>query len=324
MKIKIIHPLWTHLPAVAAFVVLIIFVITAGPLPARAPVHFGFSGLPNRYGSPWESLGVTIGLSLLYICLSIFFDELWARQEKTKSFNWLSFFDDIFVGLMVGVSLGYLSFLESGEDSFNFPWIYFGIVGGSTVLLALVSELMRPYRSYISPIVAEKTQALNVEITRGLKENMPFVYWDIQNPFYVALITVLLPLIMFIAAAISWFSTLWVSILLIVVGLMMIIPAGGQRTLITRENISVRWGLLGLRVLRINVVDITRAELHQFSPLRDFGGYGIRFNREMTAYYLRGTRGVKITLKNGKKRLIGSDHPEQLLAVVQAVTDINE
>ena len=34
MRIKIIHPLWVHLPAAAALVVLIIFLITAEPLPA--------------------------------------------------------------------------------------------------------------------------------------------------------------------------------------------------------------------------------------------------------------------------------------------------
>ena len=40
----------------------------------------------------------------------------------------------------------------------------------------------------------------------------------------------------------------------------------------------------------------------------------------MTAYYLRGTRGVKLTVTGGKKYLIGSDNPEHLLTVLQVIT----
>lgn len=68
--------------------------------------------------------------------------------------------------------------------------------------------------------------------------------------------------------------------------------------------------------------DIATVEVHEFSPLKDFGGYGIRFNREMKAYYLHGTRGVKITVNGGKKYLIGSDRPEQLSTVIRAVTGL--
>jgi hypothetical protein len=68
--------------------------------------------------------------------------------------------------------------------------------------------------------------------------------------------------------------------------------------------------------------DIAAVEVHEFSPLKDFGGYGIRFNREMKAYYLRGTRDVKITVNGGKKYLIDSDRPEQLSTVIRSVTGL--
>ena len=65
--------------------------------------------------------------------------------------------------------------------------------------------------------------------------------------------------------------------------------------------------------------DITNIETHSFSPLKDFGGYGIRINREMKAYFLTGNMGVKLTLSDGKRYLIGSDHPERLAAVIKAL-----
>lgn len=320
MKVKLVHPLWTHLPSIVALIILVIFILTAGPLPTEAPVHFGFSGEPNRYGSPWEVFGITIGLSVVFILISVLIDELWAIQEKAKSFNWLSLMDDLFVPFMAGVSLGYLSFLKSGDESFTFPWVYVLPMVGGAVILAIVLDALRPYRPYEAPLITEESSELKKEIAKNLRENTSFVYWDYQNPFYVTLITVILPLVMFVVAAITWFSQIWVGVVMLLVGIMLIIPYGGQRTLVTRSQVVICWGILGIRVLRIKIGDISGVEIHEFQPLKDFGGYGIRVNREMRAYYLRGNRGVKITQSQGKTVLIGSDHPEALLAVLQGVT----
>jgi hypothetical protein len=122
-----------------------------------------------------------------------------------------------------------------------------------------------------------------------------------------------------VAGCLTLFSQLWVSIVLFIVGLPIIALYGGQRTVINRRELSVRWGLFGLRVLRLSVNNMSEAVLHEFAPLRDFGGYGIRFNREMKAYYLRGNRGVKITMSNGMKYLVGSDRPQHLADVVRTL-----
>ena len=197
-------------------------------------------------------------------------------------------------------------------------------MGGSTVVLAVILDTIRPYHPYSTPLVARSSEPLTNEVTRRLKANSPFVYWDYQNPLYVSLLTIGLPIIMIIAGAISGFSQRWVSVLLVVIGILLIIPHGGQRTLSTPQEISVRWGIFGLRILRLKIPEIVEAAMHEFSPLKDFGGYGIRFNREMKAYYLRGTRGVKITMKNKKKYLIGSDYPEQIQAVLAALIGANK
>jgi hypothetical protein len=319
MKIKLVHPLWTHFPATAVLITLLVYIITAGPLPSEAPVHFGFGGAPDRYGSPWEVFGLTIGLSVVYILVSILLDELWARQEKAKSFNWLSLFDDFFVGFITGTSFGYLSFLKSDAASFEFPWTYFLLFGGGATIAAVVLDMVRPYRPYSTESVVAESPELKEEIARRLRDQSSFVYWDYQNPLYVSLITAVLPLVMLVAAVITWFSTPWASIVLLLVGIILIIPYGGQRTMVTRHQVIIRWGILGIRVLRLETADITAVEPHEFAPLKDFGGYGIRINREMIAYYLRGNRGVKITRTQGKPVLIGSDHPEALHAVISDI-----
>ena len=320
MKIRLIHPLWTHLPALAALLLAVGYIIAAGPLPAEVPVHFDINGQPDNYGSPWLVLGITLGFSVFFILLSVFIDELWARQESRKSFNWLCFLDELTVGLMCGVNIGYLEMLDAGESVFNYPWSYILIVAGSATVLAVILEVLRPYRPAPSQVAEGDVSALEAEIGQRLKGSQPFVYWDSQNPGYVTLLTTALPLVMLASAALTWSGPQWVTWILIATGLLLFLPYGGQRVLVTREGITVRWGVFGFKVLKIRADEIDTAELHRFSPLKDFGGYGIRFNREMKAYYLRGGIGVKLALQNGKKYLIGSDTPESLLAVVKAVS----
>ena len=87
MKMKFIHPLWTHIPAILALIAGVAFTLRAMPLPDPAPLHFTWNGQPDRYGSPWMSTIMLAGISILYIILSVILDEAWARQEKRKTFN---------------------------------------------------------------------------------------------------------------------------------------------------------------------------------------------------------------------------------------------
>ncbi|MFC1953319.1 hypothetical protein ACFLVZ_03240 [Chloroflexota bacterium] len=322
MKIKITHPLWTHLPAISAFIILIVYLITAGPLPAESPVHFGLGGETDKLGSPWSVFGITIGLSVFFIILSVFFDELWARQEKAKEFNWISLLDEIIVGAMVGISIGYLITIRNSAFPFNYPWNYFLPLCGGATVLGLIVEIMRPYRPFARQLVFEKSKTMRDELTRQLADKSSFVFWDYQNPFYVTLLTTVLPLGMMVAAVLSWFSQPSASLLLVFVAIVLLIPHGGQRTLVTLHCITVRWGITGIQVLRLKISGIAKVERHEFAPLKDFGGYGIRLNREMKAYFLRGTSGIKIIMNDGKKYLVGSDNPERLLTVLQVLTEI--
>ncbi len=320
MKIKIIHPLWTHLPAVAVLIYFIVRLATGGPYPSTAPVHFNIHGIPDSYGSPWLVFGLILGLSVFYIVISIFLDEMWTRQEKRKSFNWLSLFDDVVVGVLVVTSLGNIEFLNSGADRFQFDWTLFGLIEGIAVAAAVLLEWWRPFHAVVHPAASGDTAAMEKEFEQKARENRSFIYWESQNPLYVTLLTVILPLILFVFAVVAWFSQPWAALVLFIVGLSLVIPYGGLRTVVTARDITIRFGLPGFRVLRISNADIQVAEIKEFSPLREFGGYGIRFNGQMTAYYMNGNRGVKLTTARGKNYLIGSDQPEQLLAVVRAVT----
>jgi len=319
MKLKLIHPLWAHLPALLIILAAVFFTVKAMPLPDPAPVHFDLSGQPNAYGSPWTGSALLLGLSSGFLILSAWLDELWARQEKKKTFNWMSLFDEFAIGSMCGVQIAYVNMLASGQMIFPFPWVEMVTACGLGTGLAVVLELVRPYRHYERKLAIEDVSRVAEEITRIVQAGQPVSYWESQNPPYVGALMVIMPLIMIAAAIFTWTSLPWLSIMLGLIAVAMIGTYGGFRTQLTRDTIMVRMGLLGIKLLQLKTADITGVEVHSFSPLHDFGGYGIRFNREMKAYYLQGDRGVKITCSDGKKYLIGSDHPEHLAAVIDSV-----
>ncbi len=76
---------------------------------------------------------------------------------------------------------------------------------------------------------------------------------------------------------------------------------------------------------RIAFADIAQVELVDYSPLRNFGGWGKKHRLwgkfKGTCYTMGGTRALAITLVNGKRIFIGTHQPEELL---NAVYNTNE
>jgi hypothetical protein len=319
MKTKIIHPLWIHLPAVIVIVGLVIVTLISGPLPEQAPIHFDSSGHPDSYGSPLIVIIMILLIMVLFLAISGMIDELWARQEKKKTFNWLSLFDDFIVGGLGGVTIAYLGVLSESTPVFVFPWVEVVLVCGLAIVLAAILEIVRPYRKYESAVAAENIDGIQSDIDNIIKTGQPLVYWESQNPIYNTILAVALPLIFIGVAIATSFLAIWVSVLYIVLALLSFMMYGGFRTIVNQDMLMMKLGVVGIPLLKIKMSDINEIEIHNFSPLKDFGGYGIRINREMKAYFLTGNRGVKLTLSDGRRYLIGSDHPERLAAVIDAL-----
>jgi hypothetical protein len=55
-----------------------------------------------------------------------------------------------------------------------------------------------------------------------------------------------------------------------------------------------------------------------FDPVRDYGGYGIRSNRQGTAYIAGGRRGVRLKLANGATLVVGSQKPDELTSIPES------
>lgn len=323
MKLRLLHPLWTHLPSMAALAILIGALLSSGNMPAEAPVHFGPGGAPDRYGSPWAVFGLVIVLSAGFIILSIRLDELWARQERQKTFNHFSLLDELIVGAMTGHALGYLNLILQEQVLYAAPVREMLWLSLPAVAAALVLERLRPYTGQPERLDPEDATALRRVLARTTRSGLAFAYSDIQNPAYVSLLSLLLPAGIFVAAVLQAATMpVWSTLLLVLTSVLLASLYGGLRTSVTREYITIHVGTPGYRVLRLRPADVADVRLRPFMPLKEFGGYGVRANREMSAYYLSGGTGVLLTMRDGQKHLIGSNHPERLAAVIGAAAGL--
>lgn len=89
-------------------------------------------------------------------------------------------------------------------------------------------------------------------------------------------------------------------------------------TKITKETIIIRFFPFFTKIWKWS--DITEAHLVTYG----FVGYGIRISGKYgTVYNIKGNKGLAITLKNGRKYLLGTQKSEQLEQLLQEIKSTN-
>lgn len=78
----------------------------------------------------------------------------------------------------------------------------------------------------------------------------------------------------------------------------------------------VRFVPFHLRWRRFAFEDIASCEARTYRPLREYGGWGIRWGPGGWAYNVSGNRGAQLVLRSGKRVLLGSQRADELAAAI--------
>ena len=88
-------------------------------------------------------------------------------------------------------------------------------------------------------------------------------------------------------------------------------------THINSQGIYVRFYPFQPKHVIFHWEDISDAYIRQYSPLKEYGGWGYRKSfGNNTAYTIKGKIGLQLLLKNNKKVLIGTQQPQKLQQVL--------
>ena len=124
-----------------------------------------------------------------------------------------------------------------------------------------------------------------------------------------------------------WGSQPAPDILLVFFGLIPLFFLVGLITMNMKTNISkneIEVDYFPFLKKKINWSEVKSAQVRKYSPLREYGGWGIRFGLggRGTAYNVRGKYGLQLLFKDGKKLLIGTQSPDQLQLALKQVESL--
>jgi preprotein translocase subunit SecG len=136
-----------------------------------------------------------------------------------------------------------------------------------------------------------------------------------QRLFVIILVVV--AVIVLVSLLSSGASTLWGAVIALgSLGLVSaLILAASLETTVDREAITVAFHFLWPK-RRIPISEVRTAEATKYSPLLDYGGYGVRLGLRGWAFNVSGDEGVVVERNDGSRLMIGSQRPKELEAAI--------
>ena len=96
---------------------------------------------------------------------------------------------------------------------------------------------------------------------------------------------------------------------------LLLLLLGGLETEVRADGLYVRFLPLR-RKHRFGWQEIASAEARTYRPIREYGGWGIRWSTRGKAYNVHGDRGLQLVLADGRRVLIGSQRADELAAAI--------
>jgi hypothetical protein len=122
------------------------------------------------------------------------------------------------------------------------------------------------------------------------------------------ILLVLLPLVLLkMSLPIILWAALCMLIPLIILGSLKL------KTRIDHEGVHFQMVPFQWKERSIPWTDIDQVYVRKYSPLREYGGWGIRLGRNGWAYNVRGNYGIQVVKKNGKQILLGTQQPDEVM-----------
>lgn len=141
------------------------------------------------------------------------------------------------------------------------------------------------------------------------QEEQPFDQVWLWALMGVELIIVLLPLI--ITGQPLWAIGLAVGFMVMTFAML---GALKLRTRIDRQGIHYRMSIFHWKEQTIPWEDIDQVYVRKYSPLKEYGGWGVKYGPSGKAFNVKGNFGIQITKKNGKRVLLGTQLPDDVSA----------
>lgn len=87
-----------------------------------------------------------------------------------------------------------------------------------------------------------------------------------------------------------------------------------METTVTAAEIKINY--IPLSAVIYSIEEIEKISAREYSPLNEFGGWGIKSGFKIKCYTMSGKEGVEIKLKSGQRILIGTRYKDELYGAI--------
>lgn len=102
----------------------------------------------------------------------------------------------------------------------------------------------------------------------------------------------------------------------VTLGIALLFSVAQLETTVYSDRVAVRYRPFHLHGRAFAFEEIAEAEVRTYRPMLEYGGWGIRYGLSGMAYNVSGDRGVQLTMRDGRRILIGSQRADELAAVI--------
>lgn len=82
------------------------------------------------------------------------------------------------------------------------------------------------------------------------------------------------------------------------------------------EELRYRFAPFHRKIHTLNWNDVSEAKIRNYKAFKEFGGWGIRYNRKGKAFTASGKMGLDLKLKNGKQVLFSTHRAEEVKSLL--------
>jgi len=93
-------------------------------------------------------------------------------------------------------------------------------------------------------------------------------------------------------------------------------------TRVDEHGIHIQMFPFHLKTVSYPWSDLYSAEVVEYSPTSEYGGWGLRISRKGKAFNVKGNKGIKIQTSDGRSRMIGTQKFEEAKIVIEQYKSI--
>jgi len=303
-------------PLVLLVVALGVMLAALPGLPDPVAVHWGPSGYPDGFGSPWLSFVLLPLVGLAYLALPL---RVVGRITTGPTINQriLLAVGPFLIGLLGTLLAGSLVIQMGLEDARSGPSILpvLALALGVGLTGAVVAWFLLPPTPAIEPapdVATLPARALAVD------ERAVWVRRLAPRTRVLGVALILLSVLVIGAALVLAIVQPWAMLLLIIpIALIVFGYACSFWTLtIDRNGVLARGGFGHWPVIRVPLAEIESARVVETDPISDFGGWGLRWAPKSTGIILRSGEALEVTRARGRTLVLtvdGAAAPAELL-----------